>query len=318
MRKRILSLSILLVGSIATLACDMCNMYLSMQPNDFNHSIQLNYRFRSESSLFTRGYYSATTSSKRHSGLGRFYFEDTQVKEEFHTWDLWGRYFVNPKWLLAVNVPLTNNRLLHNNKIEQETQGIGDVMITSFHYLYNSMADSNNFSRHRIILGGGIKLPTGAYKKRKDDELIDLDLQSGTGSLDFVGIASYVARVGKWGVNGRISYKFNTKNNLGYTYANSMNAELSFFRIIYLKKWNVVPAVGYYYEQAESDVLKESVVDHTGGQVSFLNTGFSFTIFPVTLDIKYQVPVKEDLIGKQLSNNDRLILGLTYNINSAF
>ena len=299
--------------------CDLCNFYLSINPYDFKHSISINYRTISQKALFKAGPQFAglqkrSSSGRRHSS-GSYFFQDTEVDERFQIMDVWGKFYVNRKLQIAVNIPIEFNDYRFDEKVQTEVQGLGDISALGIYQVYNTKADTNNNWRQRFSLGGGVKLPTGNFKELQNGDLIEEDLQLGSGSLDFILLSSYQVRYKKLGLRGLFTYKINGKNNLDYSFANGLNLSGALFY-----QWNawgkntLIPEAGIYYEEAERDTRGSEVVMNTGGKVLFATYGVKVVRMPFIFEFNYQYKMDENLNDVQMPNNHRYIVGITYNI----
>lgn len=303
-------------------ACDLCNLYLSINPYDFKNSFSVNYRIVSASALYKAGpHFNSSRSSgvnRRHSS-GQYFLKDTRVDERFQVVDLWGKYFVAKKLQLAINVPIEYNDYQYDKKVQTSVNGLGDISVLGIYQLHNTQTDTSNNFRQRVSVGGGVKLPTGNYKAMKNDELIAEDLQAGSGSVDVILLANYMARYKKVGISLLTSYKLNGQNKLKYSFANGINVTGNlFYQLPVLKKNAIIPDVGVYYEQAERDSKDGNIVKNTGGRVLFMTYGIKLVRMPFVLEMRYQKKIKETLNDSQMPNNDRYIIGLTYNFSSKF
>ena len=300
--------------NVNAFACDLCSMYLTINPNDYKHSLQINYRYRSAEALIEQGY----LSSQYHVADG-YYPYDTYAKETFQTIDIWGRFYLTQKLQLIVNLPYQISAYSQNDTVTQSAEGIGDISALALYQVYNSMYSGKDGLRHRFIAGGGLKLPTGAYKLIEDDTPISEDYQPGTGSIDFILNAQYMVKYKRVGISSNFLYKFNGENELGYSFSNGLNADVRlFYQQPIGKKWVVMPEVGVFQEQAERDVDNQAQVSNTGGKVSLFNSGLRVFYKDVAIAANYFIPVKEELNDFQLANNDRVVVSLTWSFSTKF
>ncbi|MGD1848104.1 MAG: hypothetical protein ACFB10_22135 [Salibacteraceae bacterium] len=310
-----LAVGICLGGISYTSGCDFCNLYLSIQPNDYQHSLGVQYRFRNYRAWVTQ---SGVTPSLRTEHGGNHIFIDADepvlVEEAYRSYEVWGRFFIRPEWQVFASVAYAENLLLNDEKIVDHLNGITDLTLLSFYQVTNTISDSvDHRFRQRLLLGGGLKLPTGTYKIPTDGE-IDYQMQPGTGSLDFLLSSNYLAQWRRFGFNGLITYRFNTKNDLGFTFANRFNLNADVFYQLRFSGWTLQPQTGLYFEHAERDVLQGKLVEGTGGRVLFSAMGGIIYRGRFSLGIHYQSPLTEELHDIQLPNRERWIAGLTYYI----
>lgn len=315
-----LKTSILLVvfslSASAAWACDLCNLYLSINPNDFQHSINVNYRYRSQSALLSAG----PQFKKLHSGLS-YLEEDTKAEELFQTVDVWGNFFPVQKLQLSFVVPVTQHQMIYNEESAYTLSGVGDITLLGLYQLHNTTTDTSNVFRQRISVGGGVKLPTGNYKQTDDNgEIYNPHMQVGTGSTDFIFATEYLGRFKNWGLSTNLSYRISSENPLGYTFANRFNwtTHLFYQQPLFKKKMTLMPKAGFYHEQAEQDSENQELVASSGGTIWFGSFGGALFYKKLSFSGVYQPVLQEQLNGKQFPNNSRFILSLTWYIPSKF
>lgn len=305
--KRILMAFLLLNASWAY-ACDMCSIYLTINPTDYKHSLQLNYRYRGASAMIKQGF----LNQQAHIGSG-YFPEDTYVEEYFHTIDAWGNFFLSERLQLMVNLPYQIAENYYNDTIVQEASGIGDISGLLMYQVHNTKADAPVKFRQRFSVGGGLKLPTGKYKMEKDDEPIQQEYQPGTGSIDFILNAQYLMRYRKAGLSANVLYKINGENNQEYAFANGTNIDIRlFYQIKATKSVMIMPEVGVFYEEAERDIERGSQVYGTGGNATFGSLGLRTFYKEFSLIGTYFSSWNESLNDFQLANKERFVIGLIY------
>ena len=131
---------------------------------------------------------------------------------------------------LAISLPLVNDRLHeHDDGVDIDagkngtftnndgSAGFGDVTFAGKYAFYQS-------TRHLMVGGVGLKLPTGEYKLRNGDgEINEPTIMPGTGSYDFLlsGYYSYQWRLHKLDSFVALQSRFNTENDLNYQFGNA-------------------------------------------------------------------------------------------------
>lgn len=273
-----LLIAFLLMNATGVYACDMCSIYLTINPTDYKHSIQLNYRYRGASAMIKQGF----LNQQAHVGSG-YFPEDTYAEEYFHTIDAWGNFFLSERLQLMVNLPYQIAENYYNDTIVQEASGVGDISGLLMYQVYNTKAEAPSKFRQRFSVGGGLKLPTGKYKIEADKEPIQQEYQPGTGSIDLILNAQYLMRYKNAGFSANVLYKINGENNQEYSFANGTNLDFRlFYQLKTSKSLMIMPEVGVFYEEAERDIERGVQVYGTGGNVSFGTIGgphFLQTIF---------------------------------------
>jgi hypothetical protein len=89
-------------------------------------------------------------------------------------------------------------------------------------------------------VGGGVKLPTGAFQQSEEGALINPTLQLATGSSGFPLYLIYTLRYKRAGIN--------TANKHGYRFGSCSNAIARFFYWQQVKKPGLLPHAGLTVE----------------------------------------------------------------------
>lgn len=316
---KILKIISILFFSIEAMACDVCNINAGLSPDDFKNSISFNYRYR-----YLMGQYDMVgyiTSPSRHAAHYGEYHYGKKVDELFHVFELRGNYYFGNNMRLTASIPFVMNERFFNNVREQTISGIGDPIFMMNYQLVdkrNPANDSWGFS-HRLFAGGGVKLPIGKSNLRaEDNELIDIDFQPGSGSLDFLINLDYLLRVKNIGATFNANYMLKGHSKIhDYQYGNSLNNALNLFFIMKIGNFKFIPAIGYYMEIFAKDKSMGIIENATGGHIIMGNLEGSI-YFKDRLKIfaKYQPSIKNNLNGNsQLPTLNRFVTGVTYNFN---
>ncbi len=314
-----LILSALLWLSCVGIACDNCNVYLSVSPNDYQNSIGIFMRQRSmfgEYSLFGE-----MTATKHASHGNDKAFWGKKVYETYQTYELRGTYYHREKWKTTIVLPFVNNHQRIDDFKRYSLQGVGDPMIMESLQLVNTKRDTNKRSfSHRLMLGGGIKFPLGKTNLSSANGVPNLDLQPGTGSWDALLFSTYTAKWKFIGANGNVSIKKNGRDQNSYRYGNTFNGTANLFIDLNLKKLTLRVLGGTYFEKAKMDDsiygTDDEIYVHTdtGGKVTFLSCGLQLYTSNIQLFGEYQTAMKNELNGyTQLLTRNRMNLGIVYN-----
>ena len=121
--------------------------------------------------------------------------------------------------------------------------------LSLLHYWYNTVAGytlwclfATPFSSHvpgnishELWIGGGFKIPTGAFKVNVNNSsttLADINSQIGTGSLDLFFNARHTMELNEFGINSSVNYKIALANNQGYKYGNKITVNsIAYYKI---------------------------------------------------------------------------------------
>lgn len=343
-KKTIVLLTLTLTYNL-TFACDLCTVYLGIQPNDFKNSFSLRHRY----TLLERDYvneplFFARSNQRvikgeiidKHGGeatdaiaLGESY----RYAETYNSYDVVANIYLSNKLQLNTSINFSDNYLKQNDSITDNIGGIGDLKLLLKYQLYNSVKTGDslltNKLLHRLTLGGGITLPTGNYNKISvvdyvtefsantiiGTPIMELNphLQAGTGSFGYLALLEYFIKRNSFGVNANVSYQLNTTNKNNFRFANRFNANSSLFVLAKLsEKIKTMPKLGLSYEKNKQDIDNDITFINSGGEVLFLNYGFNLYINKLGIEFTYYKPIKEYLMGIQAYNKNRIISQLTY------
>lgn len=335
---------LLLPLSDMVLACDLCTVYLGIQPNDFKHSFQLRHRHRLfKSDYINQGAFSTRVNNQRvkTKGIDKHAGEATDeigagekytYAEAYNSYDLAANIYLSQRWQLNGSISFSDNYIKQNDSIVDNVGGIGDLKLLVRYTLVNTKqqedSSSNDFT-HRLNLGAGISLPTGSYNKYsvvgfvtefKPNSIIgspemelDPHIQAGTGSFGYIGLIEYQLRYNIVGFNTNLSYQINSTNNNNFRLSNRFNVNGSLFFIAKLSdKVKLMPNIGIAYEISDYDLIEGESYINSGGEAAFLNQGMTAFIGNMSLSFNFFQPVIQKMHGSQPLNNRRFITQLTY------
>lgn len=345
MSKKIMALLAFWLMCELTFACDLCSIYIGLNPNGSKNSFSIRHRYRSfEKDYFLGSYESINNSSNRqfikgltndkHGVDGEPNYDNGKftLAEKFNSYDITANFFLNDRLQLNLSAFFADNYVLHNDSITANIGGLGDISFILKYQLFNTKKSNDTLKNkflHRIIVGSGINLPTGSFNKKsvtgfeteiQDNRLVgipveelDPHIQAGAGSLSYLILLEYMAKFNKLGFNGNMSYRLNTTNKNGFRFANRFNTNGSlFFLTNILKKVRIMPNIGGSFEMSQRDQQTNQDFLGSGGKVLFLNSGISLFINKIAIDFSHYLPVYENLLDDQPFNKDRIITQLTY------
>lgn len=312
-------LSVLLVFTLCAQACDLCSIYMGINPNDYKNSFGIVNRYRVFQSDYLQPYQAGDPYARlSHTGTptdqpsGRKY----SLSERFVSYDLWGKFFLNQRWQLNFMMSFADNYQYRNDSLIDNVSGVGDLLGLVKYQLFNTKnaSDSIKFI-HRGIVGGGLKLPAGSFNKTGMTGETDPHLQPGTGSFDYLLLAEYLLRYRQVGLNTNVIYKVNTVNRNDFRFANRFNWNAALFYIGKYKKLKWMPSAGVAFESGERDRLHGHPFPGSGGEAMFGTLGIQLFYRKLSLGTTYfTAPLHEDLYDQsiQLNNKYRVISEITY------
>lgn len=302
----------MLLCSFSASACDDCSVYLNLMPNDNRSAVSLFYRSR-----LMMGSYSSTGQQllTKHTGHGKNpTFWGNTVSETYRTYEVRGRFQISERWRTYLILPFIQNSQRINNNRTLSVSGFGDpTIMSSFQFFDPTQVKVEGDVIQQLELGAGLKAPLGKIDKSDNGALANLDLQPGTGSIDYLGFLRYSARWSNFGLNASASYKYNSKNQMNYKYGNATNAALSFFYQTKLVEFTFVPVLGGGLEQSAMD-RSNIVHDDTGGERYYASSAVYLFWKGIQLFGEFQRSVFNKMRGDtQLITKFNINFGLTYN-----
>ena len=303
--------------SFQSLACDICNMSVSLTPNDNKNTFSLLYRHRLTDITFIKlMFYVDNQNVSRHSGVKlTSVMEDQYYTETFSVYEARCKYNFTEKFNVFVSLPVINNERTINGESKFNVIGIGDPIVLARYHIVKTKYLENSKTNHRITLGAGFKIPLGKYDFEKDGETVEHDIQTGTGTLDFVFSLDYIFKYKKVGFATNANYKANTKNyKVDYMFGNTFNSTLSLFYIYKVNdKISIMPTVGSYYEYAGKDIEYKKYEENSGGEIIFGSAGLNVFFHKMRIEATYQHALNNKLNGKlQLETKNRIQVGVSY------
>lgn len=294
----------LLIGFYPTHACDVCGC--SLGGNYYGILPQFNKNFIGLRWSQAKFYAYMNHNSPN---LSPEYSYDTYTKAE-----LWGRFYVNKRFQVFAFVPYAYNDM---NGSEQKisNRGLSDVTVMGNYILVNTGDNETSRWKHTLMIGGGVKLPTGKNNLKDNGLLVNPNFQLGTGSLDFLANAVYTIRYQKLGFNTEAGYKMNTRNRDDYLFGNQFHASGQFFFWQNVGSFSFLPNAGVYAEQSTQHKDGNAIQTNTGGYAVLATAGLETYFKRLTAGINYKHPVKQKFNSDEIAeitSKDRWMVSLTY------
>lgn len=195
--------------------------------------------------------------------------------QHFTSAEIFGRFNLNERLQFSVFMPYVFIQQQENNN-NVYTNSIGDMSLLLQYHVLNPLRCTGKKTKHQLRIGAGLKLPSGTFKMNERN-LFLTNLQTGTGSTDFLLNAIYTLRVKNYGLNTHATYRFNTANPQQYRFGDRLQAGASFFYIAQWKDWQLMPSLGFNYEYQSYNRHKAKLLTFTGGQ--FLNAATGMDVY---------------------------------------
>ncbi len=235
----------------------------------------------------------------------------SQSEEYFRSTEIWGRFYPLKRVQVLALLPYNFNSQKTEGKIT-EVNGFGDALVLVNYNLLNNTDSLYQKVKHNLFLGGGLKLPTGNFERKSEGTEINPNLQSGTGSLDFVANAIYTIRYNKIGLNTNLTYKYNTENNNNFCFGNKFGAGTVLFSVLKVKEMAIMPNAGFSAEVTGKDVSFGDELDESGGHVNFVSVGSELYFRNFSAGATYQKPVSQNVSEGYVKTGNRILTHLTF------
>ncbi len=309
--KRILVI-VLLLSSITSFACDNCNIFLNISPNDYRNSFGIYHHSRN---MYGRYNLLGQVKLKHGGGVETNSLLSKEVNDLYHSYELRGSFYWKLKWKTMFTLPVTDNTQKIDGLAKYRVRGIADPMILQTYQLYSTKQcrDSTNIPTHRVTIGGGLKIPLGSINKKYAYGKPNIDLQPGTGSWDFIFLTTYAFKFKNIGFTSNLNVKFNTFNKDNFKYGNTLNFNSNVFYMKNIKGIMVMPFLGGYVEKFEKD-QNQFMINESGGATFFGNIGLKLYKGAWSINAQYQKVLSSKLNGNtQLFTIYRTTVGLNFN-----
>lgn len=241
-------------------ACDACGAsispgYQGILPQFSRHFVGVRYQFRYFSS---RGLADPNGAITNH--------------EYFHSWNIYARLSPHKRVQVFINAPV--NYYLQHDKgkgVVRDLAGPGDIWTYCQYQLIRTPDSSKALSRHLLMAGVGIKLPTGRYNLYDTLGIFDRNMQLGTGSWEALMGMNYTGRWNKWGLNIESNAKISTLNPDKYLYGHQVNLSTKGFYWGKVKNTSYLLSAGIQYDFRSRDHYLQQYLPTTGGHQLNLN-----------------------------------------------
>ncbi|MCB0767278.1 MAG: hypothetical protein KDB95_08720 [Flavobacteriales bacterium] len=314
---RILVAWLWLCVPFAASACDVCGIFLGVQPNDRRSTIGLFYRSRVMEGTTHVPMGSALLAAKHggHVEPGVQYAE-VPMTELVNVMELRADLRLGQRFFLLASLPLTNTYRSVNEYQVLDAYGLGDAFAMLRYQLVNTRCDTEvpPFV-HRLLVGGGVKVPLGRNDLRVDDVVASPDIQLGTGSWDALASLEYSVRHGRIGGGISALARFNGANAAGYQLGHGLGTTAEVFHRFGNDTLSIAPAIGGYAEWMAHDKVQGTADHGTGGTTVFSHTGVRVWWKRLSLSAYYQHALLNQVGNDITPTRQRFVTGITYNIN---
>ena len=230
--------------------------------------------------------------------------------ETFRTTELWARFYPIKRVQAFVFVPFNFNER-REGPTTKNLEGLGDVIISANYNVINTYDSADRFFKHNLLIGAGMKLPTGEYRQIENGLTVNQNFQLGTGSVDVLLNVIHTIRHNNLGLNAELSYNINTTNKDEYKFGNAGRAGLTAFYILRAGAVTVMPNVGISAEFFRDNKQFDQPFPDTGGWASLWNVGSEIYYRSVAVGVSWSHPGKQELFNGMVEADDRVSAHVT-------
>ena len=250
---------------------------------------------------------------------------DNTGQRKTHSFLLELNYGITKRLSATTVIPYVNQRRINTYEGDHtdltSEKGLGDAVIM----LKYRILGAKSFSNLDLILGGGLKLPTG----RSDGVnniglLLPADMQTGSGSTDgitwlfFQKKDLFFKNLSLVNIN---TYKINGENpkftaNQAYRFGNEFQANLGLnYNAFIIRPTDIFAFIRY--RNVNVDLTNDYTLPNSGGTWVYLIPGFNLNINEsISLRFSGDIPLKRKLNGIQLTTGYKLSTSFKYTINT--
>ncbi len=276
--------------------CGVGNFYMGLLPNFKSKFIGVRYQYMS--------YHTQITGDAEQFG-----------NDYYKTVELWGGISIGNKWQLLAFAPYQINNQKTDDGIKN-LNGLSDItLLANYKLLDKIKMNGSKSTQQQLLIGAGIKLPTGKYKidiHNPETEIGDVNSQLGTGSTDFLLNATYDVRFNKFGINTTANYKINTTNNEDYHFGNRFNVSSLAYYQVSLKKSVLAPNAGFIYQHSGENHFSSQKVDQTGGYLAMAVAGAELSFKSMAIGANIQLPFSQNFASGQTESKTRGMVHVSF------
>jgi len=248
----------------------------------------------------------------RETGLG----QELNVFEETFT----GVYGVTGDLTLGLTLPIVQKHLEFKTSSGTKTitsSGLGDLSLVGVYRFYR--LDVPRATTQFSVIGG-LKAPTGSTSQRDRDTplltggtrtRLPRPLQPGSGSWDgIVGIAGF-HNLDQLSFYGSVQGKINSEDD-NLRFGNNLHYDFT-VDYVTLAERNLFFVLEFNGVQAWKNKENGRKVRNSGGHTLFISPGIEYLPLPyLILESSVQIPIVQDLNGRQLEKRVSLVFGVRY------
>lgn len=232
----------------------------------------------------------------------------------YSSYELWGRIYLKDRLQFFFSLPYSVNTLTDIDGKSTLT-GINDMSFQLNYNLINTTFDTSRVHtvQHNLLIGAGVKLPTGKYQQRNANDLMySPNFQAGSGAFSYLGTVIYTLRYRKVGLNADVNYIYNTENELKYAFGNQLTSSLTGFAWLKKGAFNFLPNTGVFYEYLDRDIDNGYYNSLSGGYALNYHAGLDVYFKNMFLGLTLQTPMVQEIGSDQIKYQAKYMVNLGF------
>lgn len=314
---KIFMLGVLLLSALPSFACDQCGcgLLLGVQPKDHATNFGLQWRMR-----YLNGDILAPAApvpvAKHGDAHGAAASGPANYTEMYAVLEARAQIWLGQRTSVTASLPLLNNFQAVDGIRHADIYGVGDPIVLLRYVILGSLSGPDTTRlRHRLTAGIGMKLPLGRTDVMQFGQLLDHDLQPGTGTWDEMLSVEYMVRGRTWGTSIGAMGRYNGETEHGHRMGHSASLLAEVFRNFPLDGMQFLPSIGAYVEAAMPDRMNDVPDESTGGTTVFSHVSARLWLNSWGLSCAWQHALINDLGALMIPNRERIVVGLTYSLD---
>lgn len=276
-----------------TCGCGVANYHYGILPQFQMNFIGLRYRYRSYNSELETGHLAPYS------------------QETFQSTELWARFYPMKRLQAFVFIPYNFNERIEGEKMTT-LRGLGDIVLSANYNILNTYDSTSSGLSHNLLVGAGLKLPTGQFRKIEDGLTVNQNFQLGTGSVDVLLSAIYTLRYKSVGINAEFTYNYNTTNRDEYRFGNTTRTAVNAFFVPKTGAITLMPNAGVSVETFGDNRQYDQMFADSGGHALLYNAGVEAYYQSIAVGVTYTSPGKQELFNGKVTAEDRVAIHVTY------
>jgi hypothetical protein len=213
-------------------------------------------------------------------------------------------------WQFYAQVPY--RILTKQEELTTRNQGLADVSLSAAYILLNT---ENERNRHFLMMGTGVKLPTGNAQFIDPQAQIWIpNMQLGTGAYDALFFGSYIAQFTNHGLLVESATRLSGKDKSQYRFGNYAAVSARYF---YKYKFRgtealLLPAFGGGIEYTGRDTRFGLFNNLSGGYVSQVSAGLDYFNANWNVNAQFVLPVTHALSDGYVTPKPSFMVQLAY------